>query len=116
MESGQPLGAYELLETMKGVGSQKPPTVYRTLDWLTKMGLVRRVASLSKFVARHAGDDCDDVAYLLCRNCGQARVVDIAPFGQVLSETAQSLNFKQEDIVIEVTGLCDRKDCRDPLS
>lgn len=122
LTSQQPLGAYDILETIAGVGAQKPPTVYRALDWLMEVGLAQRIATLSKFVASPipAGPDRTadragaeaPVAFLLCRECGAAKAIDAGPITASLAATANDHNFNKEDAVIEISGLCERHtDC-----
>ncbi|MGB6230225.1 MAG: transcriptional repressor, partial [Litorimonas sp.] len=107
LRAPQPVGAYDILDTLDGVGAQKPPTVYRALDWLMEMGLAHRIATVSKFVA--VPDDRADrpVAYLLCRQCGEARTLDAAPLAASLTLAVRDTGFRKDDAVIEITGLCD---------
>ncbi|MGB3455129.1 MAG: Fur family transcriptional regulator [Litorimonas sp.] len=107
LESPCPLGAYEILDRMDAaVGAQKPPTVYRALDWLLEMGLAHRIATLSKFVAAPLDAAASPVAYLLCRECGQAEPMEAGPVSALLHTAVRDAGFRNEDTVIEVTGLC----------
>ena len=107
LQSPRPLGAYDILGRMDGaVGAQKPPTVYRALDWLQEMGLAHRIATLSKFVAAPLDDRATSVAYLLCRECGQAEPMDSGPVAALLDRAVADAGFRNEATVIEVTGLC----------
>ena len=50
IEDGGAVKAYDLLDRLSpDVGSPKPPTVYRALDFLSKLGLVHRVEALNAF-------------------------------------------------------------------
>lgn len=106
LTASQPSGAYEILERLDGVGANKPPTAYRCLEWLMEQGLARRIASVSKFVAAPLDPDLTSVAYLLCHECGQAEAVDVGDFGDTLQKLAQAQGFKNDETVIELTGLC----------
>jgi Fur family zinc uptake transcriptional regulator len=107
LNSPRPLGAYDILNNMDGaVGAQKPPTVYRALDWLQEMGLAHRIATLSKFVAAPLDSRAAPVAYLLCRECGQAEPMDPGPVAALLDRAVADAGFRNEATVIEVTGLC----------
>lgn len=111
LRSGQPMKAYDILDTLHGVGAQQPPTVYRALDWLIKFGLVRRMSTVAKFVATPFDAPSGSIAYLLCRRCGQAETVNIGALGQVLRATAKAKGFQEEETVIELMGLCETDRC-----
>lgn len=52
IEAGKAVKAYDLLDRLKpDVGSPKPPTVYRALDFLSRHGLIHRVEALNAFIA-----------------------------------------------------------------
>jgi len=106
LESDKPLGAYELMQGLEGVGAQKPSTVYRTLDWLLKLGLVRKVASISKYVALPKGHSHDPIAVVICRDCGKVDVMDTdAPVTQLLN-AAKTQGYKDLEATFEILGHC----------
>lgn len=52
IEDGKAVKAYDLLDRLKpDVGSPKPPTVYRALEFLSRHGLIHRVEALNAFIA-----------------------------------------------------------------
>ena len=65
-----PVKAYDLLDQLEPEhGSPKPPTVYRALDFLSRLGLVHRVEALNAYVAcdhTHAGHVAE---FFICENC-----------------------------------------------
>jgi len=84
IEDGKAVKAYDLLDRLKpDVGSPKPPTVYRALDFLSKHGLIHRVEALNAFIACdhiHAhshdndGEPCAEphshlAEFFICENC-----------------------------------------------
>jgi len=94
LQSDTPLGAYDILDMLDGIGAQKPPTVYRALDWLMKIGLVKKVASVSKYVA------------LQPQKCGQTESFDPGPMTESLKAIAQKNGFDNCETVIEIVGHC----------
>lgn len=72
IEDGGAVKAYDLLDRLKpDRGSPKPPTVYRALDFLSKLGLVHRVEALNAFIAcdhKHEGDLAE---FFICEACNQ---------------------------------------------
>ena len=106
LQAKQPLGAYDILGLMGGVGSSKPPTVYRALDWLMDVGLAKKVTSQSKLVALHPNKKNEAVAFLLCQSCGQAEAFDPGPMTESLASIAAAKGFSEHETVIEVMGHC----------
>src|SRR5579871_4177365 len=51
LESHGPAKAYDLLQQLGDDGAAKPPSVYRSLDFLLEMGLAHRIESLNAFIA-----------------------------------------------------------------
>ena len=82
IEDGKAVKAYDLLARLKPeVGSPKPPTVYRALDFLSRHGLIHRVEALNAFIAcdhNHVHDHLHDhgdgshrhlAEFFICENC-----------------------------------------------
>ena len=106
LEADTPLGAYEILGMLDGVGASKPPTVYRGLDWLIEVGLARKIESISKYIAKTASDETNQLALLLCETCGHAEPFDAGPAIQSLGAAAKSKGFQGHQTVIEIIGRC----------
>jgi Fur family zinc uptake transcriptional regulator len=70
IEDGGAVKAYDLLDRLKPErGSPKPPTVYRALDFLSRLGLVKRVESLNAFIACDHNHDGDLAEFFICEAC-----------------------------------------------
>ncbi len=62
--------AYDLLDQLKPEhGSPKPPTVYRALEFLSKLGLVHRVEALNAFIACDHVHDGHLAEFFVCETC-----------------------------------------------
>lgn len=111
LESHTALGAYDILKrlTVDGFGD-KPPVVYRALDFLVAQGLAHKIERLNAFVAcMHPSEDHDPV-FMICRDC---RVVAETRVGRAeLTGGADALGFKIETTVVEAEGLCPK--CQGP--
>jgi len=72
-KSDGPVKAYDLLDQMNtGPGAAKPPTVYRALDFLMRLGLIHRVEALKSFIACAHGHGHEESAELyICESCGR---------------------------------------------
>ncbi len=75
---GKAVKAYDLLDRLKpDVGSPKPPTVYRALEFLSRHGLIHRVEALNAFIAcdhNHLHDHGDGshrhlAEFFVCEKC-----------------------------------------------
>jgi Fur family zinc uptake transcriptional regulator len=67
---GGAIKAYDLLDRLSpDLGSPKPPTVYRALDFLSKHGLIHRVEAINAFIAcdhKHEGHLAE---FFICETC-----------------------------------------------
>jgi len=106
LQSDIPLGAYDILDMLNGIGAQKPPTVYRAPDWLIKLDLVKKVTSVSKYVALLPQKGNRIVAFLLCQTCGQTESFDPGPMTESLKAITQKNGFDSCETVIEIVGHC----------
>jgi Fur family zinc uptake transcriptional regulator len=82
IKDGRAVKAYDLLDRLSpDVGSPKPPTVYRALEFLSRHGLIHRVEALNAFIAcdhnhlhDHAHDHGDGshrhlAEFFVCEKC-----------------------------------------------
>jgi len=106
LEAEAPLGAYELLGMLNGIGAPKPPTVYRGLDWLIDVGLAKKIESVSKYIAKTASQGTQQSALLLCEECGHAEPFEVGSIIQSLGAEAKSKGFHSHQTVIEIIGRC----------
>ena len=106
LDSDRPLGAYELLATIGTVGAQRPPTVYRALDWLIEQGVAAKLASSSKYVAIPPGSDAEALAFLICDTCGSTTAIPAAAPAAELASRAHAAGFTRVSPVIELVGQC----------
>ncbi|MDZ4761305.1 MAG: transcriptional repressor [Alphaproteobacteria bacterium] len=106
LESGGPAKAYDLLEHLGTDGAAKPPSVYRSLDFLLEMGLAHRIESLNAFVACGHWDHGHAAVFLICDGCGSAGEMHAGDSVRKLASEIEGVNFKMRSAVIEVRGLC----------
>ena len=108
----KPLGAYEILDTLKAERrGAAPPTVYRALDFLLQHGLVHRIESLNSYVGcpdplkPHGGQ------FLICRSCGLTAELNDHRIDEAIRNSANQAGFAVGRPMIEIEGLCPH--CRD---
>lgn len=126
LESGQPVGAYALLDRLRALrAGAAPPTVYRALDFLLEHGLIHKVERLNAFVAcaeapgsghvhRHAdGAVCEQPhahphQFLICRHCGSTAEIADPAVTAALARAAAAIGFAVARSTVEVEGTCAR--------
>lgn len=107
LEQPGPAKAYDLLPLLDSDrGHAKPPTIYRALDFLVRMGLAHRIESLNAFVACDVGACARSTIFLICEKCGRAEEFDAGHALVDLSEAANKDGFIIHRTMIEASGLC----------
>lgn len=116
LASGQPIGAYALLDRLKASHrGAAPPTVYRALDFLIAHGFVHKVERLNAFVGCRdtlAGRDHDHahtVQFLICGRCGRVQEIEDGAVRTALVAAASRAGFAPGRMTVEVEGTC--RDC-----
>lgn len=67
---GRAIKAYDLLDRLSpDLGSPKPPTVYRALEFLSKHGLIHRVEALNAFIACEHTHEGHLAEFFICEKC-----------------------------------------------
>ncbi|MGX9965433.1 Fur family transcriptional regulator [Roseomonas sp. F4] len=115
LQSGQPIGAYALLDQLRGARrGAAPPTIYRALDFLLAQGLIHKVERLNAFIGcdeaghGHAHGHDHPHQFLICGQCGTtAEICDPATLAALAAAAARQ-GFVPHRTMVEVEGLCAR--------
>ncbi|WP_421993199.1 Fur family transcriptional regulator [Roseococcus sp.] len=112
LEAEQPVGAYALLDRLRGErGPAAPPTVYRALDFLLEQGLIHKLERLNAFTPcvepghNHAGHDHQH-QFLICKTCGTTTELTDHAVAHALEAAAQRAGFTPRKMTVEVEGIC----------
>lgn len=100
-----PVKAYDLIAVYGTDGEPaKPPTVYRALEFLERLGFAHRIESLNAYVPCRMADDGHEAAFLICECCGAAQEFepDFAP--QIAA--ARASGYSVRSVTLEARGLC----------
>src|SRR5215467_8907854 len=101
LEADAPLKAYDLIATFGEAGAPaKPPTVYRALEFLERLGFAHRIESLNAYVACRQGPDAHAAAFLICDCCGDTREVEPVGADQLV-QLAQGSGYTVEVVTLE---------------
>ena len=104
LASDAPQKAYDLIAAF-GTGGEpaKPPTVYRALEFLERLGFAYRIESLNAYVpCRLQGGHA--AAFLICDCCGEA--AEFEPDLGAQLAAAEATGYAVRAITIEARGLC----------
>jgi Fur family zinc uptake transcriptional regulator len=105
LEADGPLKAYDLIAAFGEDGEPaKPPTVYRALEFLERLGFAHRIESLNAYVPCRLDGEAHAAAFLICSCCGAAEEFepDFAP-GRA---AAAAKGYAVSSVTFEARGLC----------
>lgn len=107
-EQTQAITAYQLLDILQQEMPQaKPPTVYRALDFLQRLGVVHRVDSQNAYLVCDDFPHRHDAAFLVCEGCGGVSEVNPEHLQfDLLRKAAADRQFVIEHTTLEVRGRC----------
>ena len=123
LEAEQPVGAYALLDRLKGLRSgAAPPTVYRALDFLLEQGLIHKVERLNAYLGcveagqggghAHGAEDGHQHhhdhphQFLICRNCGVTAEISDPAITAALASASAEAGFALHWATVEAEGVC----------
>lgn len=110
LEADAPLKAYDLIAAFgEGGEPAKPPTVYRALEFLERLGFAHRIESMNAYVPCRLDGESHQAAFLICDCCGAAQEFEPDFSAQVAA--AQAAGYAVHTITIEARGRCPA--CRD---
>jgi Fur family zinc uptake transcriptional regulator len=110
LTAGAPVKAYDLIGAYHGVGRPVPPTtVYRSLEFLERMGFVHRLESINAYIACPVERRGHAAAFLICECCGGAE--EFEPDLTSERAAAMAAGFKLNRVTLEAQGVC--RSCRD---
>ena len=74
-DSGEPLKAYFILDSLKKEGLNSPLQVYRALDKLVELGKIHKVESLNSFIVCNNSNCASNTAFTICERCGKVKEI-----------------------------------------
>ncbi|WP_374575889.1 Fur family transcriptional regulator [Phenylobacterium sp.] len=101
-----PMKAYDLIAAYGADGEPaKPPTVYRALEFLERLGFAHRIESLNAYVPCRMEDTAThSAAFLICECCGAAE--EFEPDFAAEMEAAARSGYRVRAVTLEARGLC----------
>ena len=105
----QPLGAYAILDKLRGHGFKAPLTVYRALEQLADQGLVHKLESLNSWTICCGEHQANPPVFEICNDCGNVTEHFDEELLKNLNSMSERSGFIPDRSVIEIHGRCD--DC-----
>jgi Fur family zinc uptake transcriptional regulator len=100
-----PLKAYDLIAAYgEGGEPAKPPTVYRALEFLERLGFAHRIESLNAYVPCRMTGAAHSAAFLICDCCGATEEFDPDFTAQLAA--ADLRGYAVERVTLEARGRC----------
>jgi Fur family zinc uptake transcriptional regulator len=107
LSAGRPLTAYEILDLLRPKDpSATPAGVYRSLDFLSELGLVHRIESAKSFIACAMPDHAHPSQMLVCRRCGTVVETEDSGVARATESLGRRLGFALDRNTMEFVGLC----------
>ncbi len=105
--SDKPTKAYGILDKLKDMDySAKPPTVYRTLDFLMEQGFVHKLESLNAYVGCSHPGKHEGCYFLICSECHEVREYCDQVIHDAVVETTGKNQFSLHHTTLEINGKC----------
>jgi Fur family zinc uptake transcriptional regulator len=105
LEADAPLKAYDLIAAYGEAGAPaKPPTVYRALEFLERLGFAHRIESLNAYVPCRLSTAPHIAAFLICDCCGAAEEFEPEFAAQLAAAAARG--YELRSVTLEARGLC----------
>jgi Fur family ferric uptake transcriptional regulator len=101
----RPLSAEQLAEGAEGMPPSDVASVYRNLETLERLGVVRHV-HLGHGPGLYALAGTSHEEYLLCESCGQTQAVDPSQLEDVRNEIRERFKFQARFSHFPLSGLC----------
>ncbi|MEM7619082.1 MAG: Fur family transcriptional regulator [Pseudomonadota bacterium] len=103
-----PAKAYEILAKLSLEDPKaKPPTVYRTLDFLLENGFIHKLQSLNAYVGCSHPLEKRQCYFLICDHCGDIEECCNVVLNEALVNTTKASRFHLTNVTLEISGECE---------
>ena len=106
-ENHRPTKAYAILDKLWASNTRaKPPTVYRTLDFLLQHCLIHKLNSLNAYIGCGHPHKQHQCYFLICRQCGDIRECCSNQLTTTITQIADRNKFTPRYVALEIAGTC----------
>lgn len=108
-QSHKPIKAYDLLAKLStNEHIEKPPTVYRALDFLLDNHLIHKIESSNAYIGCEVDHNQLDSKFFVCDQCEEVKELSEPKLDKTLQEASKKLGFVTNQTKIEIHGTCAR--------
>lgn len=108
-QSHKPIKAYDLLALLSTEDfAEKPPTVYRALQFLLDNHMIHRIESCNGYIGCAYDHAEADSKFFICNRCNEVEELHEPKVNQALADTSKKLGFIPQQFNIEIHGTCAR--------
>ena len=101
------ISAYDLLAKLQVLEpNAKPPTIYRSLDFLLEAGFIHKIESSNAFILCPHFGEAHPSQLLLCKSCGCVIELHDETIEQLLQSLADKHGFSISTKTVEAHGIC----------
>lgn len=107
----KPSRAYDLLEKLRDDGfCDKPPTIYRALDFLIENKIVHKLNTINAYIACF-GEESEEIScFLICEICQEVEEFQNKNLTKVLINIGKKRGVKIKNLNLEIGFKC--KECK----
>ena len=106
-EQHTPIKAYDILAKLSDADHiEKPPTVYRALEFLLENQLIHKIDSSNSFIGCEFSHEQHESQFLVCDSCNEVMELKEVVLSSALAETSQSRGFIVRQSNVEIHGVC----------
>ncbi len=107
LEEHKALGAYDILERLRtDCVADKPPVVYRALNFLVEQGFVHRVEKLNAYIACDQPNARHNPIFLICQTCHHVAEQKSDLIEGLAPAIDADSGFQVQKLVFEAQGVC----------
>ena len=93
--SGEPLKAYFILDSLKKEGLNSPLQVYRALDKLVELGRIHKIESKNSFIVCSNSNCASNTIFTICERCDKVKELKnnnlTAGMSELIKKNGQSI-------------------------
>ncbi len=106
-KSHKPIKAYDILAKLSSEDfSEKPPTVYRALDFLHDHNLIHRIESQNAYIGCNSDHENFDSKFLICDECNEVEELSEPKVNKALLDVSRKQGFTPSLVNVEIHGTC----------
>ncbi len=104
----KPARAYDILAKLKNEGfSDKPPTVYRALDFLIANKIIHKLNTINAYVACFNNDAENISCFLICEKCHFIQEFQDKKLIKAISDIGKNKKINIKNVNLEMMFKCD---------